>query len=67
MGHADPDGATGSVYRRRIADSRLVAVVTYVRQWRFHEAGNLPAPVQKYNSRSLVSTQVTGQRAVRAS
>ncbi len=41
MGHADPDADMASVYRQRIADSRLAAVAAYVHQWLF-DATRIP-------------------------
>ena len=35
MGHSPPSGDMSSVYRERISDKRLLAVVDHVRQWLF--------------------------------
>lgn len=60
MGHAPPPGDMASIYRQRISDERLQAVVDHVRQWLFLET-NTPQQYFRTNPQSLLQADRHGR------
>ena len=56
MGHAPPDSDMASVYRERISDERLKAVVDHVHQWLFGDDPETAKPEENTGSGGTAAT-----------